>query len=95
MAVPLAVCVAIDPQDPGVPQVSFQSAPALARSKVSAAVMLTVPFTCASAVVGVTATTIGGGGATVMVTVAVAVGFAFDAATTVTIEPVGMLVGAE
>jgi hypothetical protein len=57
------------------------------------AVNSAVPPTCAEAVSGEIATTIGGGGATVIVTVAVKLGLATDFATTVTAAPDGMLLG--
>jgi hypothetical protein len=86
-----------EPQAPAtvLPQLSVQSDPALAVSYSSEAVRDKVPLSCTEAVIGATVTIIGGGGATVMVTVAVALGFAVEAATTVTVDPGGILVGAE
>ncbi len=94
MICPLAVLGEMVPHKPAEPQVSVHWAPAFAVSYVKVPVRLTVPFTCALAVAGVTAISIGGGGVTVTVTVAAAAGFVVDAATIITVDPAGTLDGA-
>lgn len=83
---PLAVCEVIEPQAPGLPQLTVQSTPPLLGSLATVALTVPDPPVTTESVDGATLTTIG---RIVIVAFADIVGSVADVAKTVTVLPAG------